>query len=209
MSTAVSCLLGTSCGLLLTPFVIRLVRATARENLLLPGRHTAVIGGLMGSVGAAAGARPLGVSTALLAAVAVLGTAAAEVDVLERRLPDRLTGALALAVTGIGVLTALYYSAVLQRMALGATVTIGTAGLILLVAPAAMGWGDLKLAPSLAAATAASGWTCFSNAVGLTAALLLITASAHYLRRSDASLVPYGPSLVGAASLALGLSTVG
>jgi Flp pilus assembly protein protease CpaA len=208
MSTAVSCLLGTSCGLLLTPVVTRLVRATAHENEL-PGLHIAAIGGWMGGVGAAAGARPLGATTALLAAIAVLGTAAAEVDVLERRLPDRLTGTLALAVAGVGLLTMFQSSEALQRMAVAATVTIGTAGLLLLVAPAAMGWGDLKLVPSLAAATAAISWPCFISAVGLSSVLLLSTASANFLRRRNASLVPYGPSLVGAASFALGLSTVG
>ncbi|GAA2861800.1 hypothetical protein GCM10010472_18900 [Pseudonocardia halophobica] len=163
----------------------------------------------MGTVGAAAGARPLGVTTAMLAAVAVLGTAAAEVDVLERRLPDRLTGPLALAVAGVGLLTISQSSEALQRMAVAATITIGTAGLLLLVAPAAMGWGDLKLAPSLAAATATISWTCFMSAVGLGAVLLLSTASAEFLRRRNASLVPYGPSLVGAASFAIGLSTTG
>ncbi|MFC5952165.1 prepilin peptidase [Pseudonocardia lutea] len=163
----------------------------------------------MASVGAAAGAKPLSVTTLLLAAVAVLGTVAAEVDVLERRLPDMLTGSLSLAVAGIGILAMLQNSEPLQRMVVAATVTLGAAGLILLVAPAAIGWGDLKLAPSLAAATATISWTCFMNAAGLSAVLLFATASADFLRRRDASLVPYGPSLVGAASIALGLSTTG
>lgn len=208
MNAALHCLLGTSCGLLLTPVVARLVQATARKNAL-PSGHVAVLGGWLGSVGAAAGSRPLSATTAILAAVAVLGTAAAEVDVLEGRLPDKLTGPLALALAGFGVVTMLHGSETLQRMALAAMATVAAASMILLIAPAAVGWGDLKLAPSLAAATAAISWTCFLAAIELTVVLLLTTAGAHLLKRSDASLVPYGPSLVGAASFALGLSTVG
>ncbi|WP_345419514.1 hypothetical protein [Pseudonocardia xishanensis] len=66
---------------------------------------------------------------------------------------------------------------------------------LLLVVPAAFGWGDVKLLPSLAAATSFVGWQCFALGIGLCSVLLLVSAVTAALDRRSGD-VPYGPALV-------------
>ncbi|WP_176921463.1 prepilin peptidase [Pseudonocardia oroxyli] len=155
-----------------------------------------VAGALVAGVGiVAAEVGGSATSLALLASVAVFGGAAMIVDVTELRLPNRLVAAqsvavvLAVSVTGGADPNALIRAAV-AAAAMGMVAT----GLLFVV-PTAFGWGDVKILPSLAAATAFLGWRCTALTVGLSGLLLLVSAVTAALNRPGGD-VPYGPALV-------------
>lgn len=124
-------------------------------------------------------------------------------DIRQRRLPNRLTlpgfAAIMLVATGSGHG---------PGAALGAGMLAAVYLLVHLVAPAAMGAGDVKLALGLGALTG-----CFGGGVWLLAAIgaPLLTAAigvAARLGRSaaGATAVPHGPSMCVASAAALGLA---
>ncbi len=117
-------------------------------------------------------------------------------DFKYRRLPDVLTlsaypafaAAMAVAAGGGGPEIAV-------RAAGGAVVFGGAHALVHLLSPASLGAGDVKLAGSLGAVLAATGWP--SVLLGAVLAALLSAALAAGGRRSAAA--PHGPGLLGAA----------
>lgn len=126
----------------------------------------------------------------VLLPLTVLGCAAAVVDAREGRLPDRLTtpvlGCTLLVTLIVGDLTAI------------AAAATGAAGAVLLklVASAAIGWGDVKLVPTLALVLAHDD--AVAEGVLLIAAMVVLTAVVVGLAgaRARAEVVPYGPALV-------------
>lgn len=66
--------------------------------------------------------------------------------------------------------------------------------LAMLVAPQLLGWGDLKLLPSLGAALGCHGPEAVLHAVVLWLVLIAVTAVAVAVRGRES--VPYGPALV-------------
>jgi Flp pilus assembly protein protease CpaA len=149
---------------------------------------------------------PLGALTSLaylLFAVAVL--AAATVDVVERRIPNKITYPLILVgVIGLPWLTQpVTWWSVLAPLA--GAVASGVLGLINALA-ADQGLGDVKLATAIGAWTAHLGVTAW--AVGVVVSQILMVAAvattrAHRRRNGKPpEFTPLGPSLAGGAVLA-------
>lgn len=136
----------------------------------------------------------------------VLGWAAvllAAADVVARRLPDALTlpaypvAAVLLGVAAVGSGDA----GLLVRGAGGALFWAGGYATVRLVSPAALGGGDVKLAGSLGALSAASSWSGLVLAVLAAAALTVALAGPARLFGSRD--VPHGPAMLAAAWLVL------
>ena len=121
-------------------------------------------------------------------------------DVRQRRLPNRLTlpGFAAVMLVAAG-------SGHGPSAALGAAVLTTIYLLVHLLAPTAMGAGDVKLALGLGALTG-----CFGAEVWLLAAVAapLLTAVVGIVARCgwSATTVPHGPSMCLASAAALGLA---
>lgn len=159
----------------------------------------AAVGTVWAVVGAGwgAGLVPVRWVPALLG-VGWLGIAAGLVDLRHRRLPDPLTlpalGLAPIALLPLGV-------AAVERGLLAGLAGIAAYGGLHLVAPGAMGAGDVKLAGSLSTVLGAVSWPALVLAAGLaaafTAALALVTLAAG----ARASPLPHGPSMLAATWL--------
>ena len=148
--------------------------------------ETMAITAAVGLIGLLATGTPPG--GLLLAPLAVLGPAAAIVDAYEQRLPDILTGPL-LATT----LLAATLTTDLLDAAVAAGCGLGVALLIKALHTEGLGWGDVKLLPSLAVVLAHYD----AVTTGLVLTTLLITATALMCGASGwIGPVPYGPGLV-------------
>lgn len=141
---------------------------------------------------------------------AAIAVALALIDLDVRRLPN------AIVLPSYPVLTALLALAgdaeALQRAVLGAAALFGFFLLIALVAPGAMGYGDVKLAGVVGGMTAYLSWgTLLIGAflgffLGAVVGLLLIAAR----RAERRSAVPFGPfMLLGAWAAVLGAGHLG
>lgn len=125
-------------------------------------------------------------------------------DIRQRRLPDPLTAALALGVFGYALFTTQFTTA-----ALGAALLCAPYLVIHLVAPAAFGAGDVKLAVALGAAAALAGarpWTLAAiGAPVLTACAGIFLLVARRARGDPCRplTVPHGPAMCLATLLAL------
>lgn len=126
-------------------------------------------------------------TSALLMSAAVVLVAAAIVDARYRRLPDRFTIAAGVAVTGAAVVAAT------TEPVLGAVAFTLPLLLVHLVDPAAMGFGDVKIALVLGAACGLVDWRLSLVALLTAAAAASVIAVA---RRVNS--IAFGPSLVGA-----------
>jgi leader peptidase (prepilin peptidase)/N-methyltransferase len=153
--------------------------------------------GLLLGLSVAATAQPA--QAAIVMMVAVLGTAAAIVDAHERRLPNLLTATLGasllITVTAIALLTR--NAEGLLRASVAAVLTVVVALVVKAARPAVIGWGDVKLLPSLAAALTWAGVSALAQAfVGWIVLLLATTAVWRVARFDKADTMPYGPALV-------------
>ena len=131
------------------------------------------------------------------AAVLAWAVALSAIDIRHRRLPNVLTLGGAVAVPAAAALSGRGLPAAAGALALGAIYL-----LVHLVAPAAMGAGDVKLALGLGALTAAFGtdvWALAALAAPLLTALL-------GLARGRAGPVPHGPAMCLASLAAVGLT---
>jgi leader peptidase (prepilin peptidase)/N-methyltransferase len=146
----------------------------------------------------AAGQRPLAV-TAVLAALTVLGVALAAVDAAVHRLPDALVlpawplTATALALTGD-------HDALLRALAASA-VCLAVYAAVHLTAPAALGFGDVKLAALLGLPLGWLSWPTVATATVTT--LALGAAWALIAARAGRTHIPYGPSMLLGAHIAV------
>jgi leader peptidase (prepilin peptidase) / N-methyltransferase len=134
----------------------------------------------------------------VLLALGWLAVAAGAVDVLAGRLPDALTlpalpAALLLLVPVGGDAVA--------RGVVGAVVAVAAHAAVHLVAPAAMGGGDVKLAAPLGAVSAAVSWEALALAGVLAALSSGLLAVAVLVRRGRGGAVPHGPSMLLAGLL--------
>jgi leader peptidase (prepilin peptidase) / N-methyltransferase len=144
----------------------------------------------------------MGAGTAWAVAMALAWLSALSVyDIRHRRLPNWLTvpGAVAIlaaaAVAGHGI----------SALA-GATGLTGFYLVVHLIAPTAMGAGDVKLAAGVGALTGAFGFGVWALAAVTAPLLTAVLACAAVVRRSG-STVPHGPSMclatLAAATLAI------
>jgi leader peptidase (prepilin peptidase) / N-methyltransferase len=134
----------------------------------------------------------------VLLALGWLAVAAGAVDVLAGRLPDALSlpalpAALLLLVPVGGDAVA--------RGVVGAVVAVTAHAAVHVVAPAAMGGGDVKLAAPLGAVSAAVSWEALALAGVLAAVSSGVLAVAVLVRRGRGGAVPHGPSMLLAGLL--------
>lgn len=128
------------------------------------------------------------------------------IDIREQRLPNLLTGCGAVVIFGYALLTTEFTAA-----AIGAVVLALPYLALHLLAPAALGAGDVKLAVGLGAATALDGaqtwvWAALGAPI-LTGALgLVCVAARRFGRDAWRATVPHGPSMCAATLLAMAVS---
>ena len=122
-------------------------------------------------------------------------------DLVARRLPDALTlpayplvaALLTIAAVGAGNID------LLVRAVVGAMLWAGGYAAIRLISPGALGGGDVKLAGSLGALTAATSWSGLILAVLVAGALtVMVAAPARMFGCPD---VPHGPAMLAVAWL--------
>jgi leader peptidase (prepilin peptidase) / N-methyltransferase len=197
VTTTVTGVAAAGTGAAAAALVLFLAHRTRLQPATVGYADAVPVGLLLGLSTAAPALSPAHAAIVLL--VAVLGTAAAVVDAHERRLPNALTAAL-----GAALLIALPAIALLTRNPDGllrASIAAVLTGAVALVAKAArptiIGWGDVKLLPSLAAAVAWAGVSALAQGLVLWIVLLLATTAVWRVARFDkADAVPYGPALV-------------
>lgn len=194
MSTVPIAVTASTGGLLLAPITARLIWVTQLEPRRASPMELAAVTVIIGMLTAAA--RDL-----RMAPLVALAVAAAVVDLHERRLPNVLTGALAVgtAVVVLSPPTPVVWPA--AAAGCGAFVACLAAKL---VSDDVIGWGDVKLLPILACLVAAVDPTGLPVALAYAAALLLLTIAlfaAAGMRHGEP--VPYGPALVVGAFAAL------
>ncbi len=156
-------------------------------------------------------------SACCVAAVAVSGAPAASavtvgamlpaavVDIRTRRLPDRLVAPAAIVlVAGVGASSGLGQETSLGHLLIGLCVFAGPLLAIHLVAPAAMGFGDVKAASVLGAALGLAH--PIVALAGLTAATATGGLAGLVMRQRT---IAFGPALVVGAASALALVRTG
>jgi leader peptidase (prepilin peptidase)/N-methyltransferase len=122
-------------------------------------------------------------------------------DLIARRLPDALTLPAYPVVAALLVVAALGTgdAGLLARAAAGGLLWAGGYAAVRLVAPGALGGGDVKLAGTLGALTAATSWPALLLAVlAATAVTAVAAAPARLLGHHN---VPHGPAMLAAAWL--------
>jgi leader peptidase (prepilin peptidase)/N-methyltransferase len=133
----------------------------------------------------------------VLLALGWLAVAAGAVDVVAGRLPDALT--LPALPAALLLLVPIGPDAVLRGV-LGAFVAVVAHAAVHLVAPPAMGAGDVKLAAPIGAVSAAVSWEALA-VVGVLAALSSGVVAGVQLSRGRGGTVPHGPSMLLAGLL--------
>jgi leader peptidase (prepilin peptidase)/N-methyltransferase len=130
-------------------------------------------------------------------AALVVAGAAAHRDLLSHRIPDRV---LLLAASPLSVSVVLDHgrAVAVATLALGAVVMAGPLLVLHLASPAAMGWGDVKLACLLGAALAV-----VDPRLGIPALVLASAATLAVAVATRRAVLPFAPGLVGGAAVAL------
>ena len=151
----IAVLAGALLGAAVAPAAAHVAALTARQRIDHRIRQSVVLVTLAAIFGGVAAARHGLPALAAALPALVPAAAAAAVDAHERRLPDPLTAALALVVAvqvaGLFVLGGGSGSCGAWVFVAAATACVLAKALL----PEAIGWGDVKLAPSLAALLAA------------------------------------------------------
>lgn len=130
--------------------------------------------------------------------IAVL-IAPAMVDVLDRRLPNRMVAAAALTGIVAAIITVVVGADIdLVAAALGSAAVAGPLLVMHLIAPRSMGFGDVKAAGVLGAAVGLVD--PFYGLVALTVGSLIGAVAGLSARRAT---IPFGPALVAGAIVAL------
>lgn len=191
IAAAVAAMGAATLGLL----TLYLARSAMRDSWR-PGRSEVV------AVTALAGLTSLSATEWLAAApvalpLVIAGPAAAVVDAREGRLPDVLTFPMCAATV---LITALGTPGAARSLLSAVGITFG-AVLIAVVAGGALGWGDVKLLPTLVLVL--SGHDALT--AGLMAVLTILVLTTIFVWIYDRrALVPYGPALVIGTLLTIG-----
>jgi leader peptidase (prepilin peptidase)/N-methyltransferase len=174
-----------------TRLVLGRLRRGARIRI---GWCEALLGLLWCATGAAWASGPLsGSGLPLLLGLGWLVVAAGSVDVVQLRLPDVLT--LPAIPAGVLLLVPMGSAAVWRGIA-GGAVALSAYAAVHLLAPGALGAGDVKLAGSLGAALTGVSWPALVLAAVLAAVLSAVVALGL-----GQAVVPHGASMLGAAWL--------
>jgi leader peptidase (prepilin peptidase)/N-methyltransferase len=145
----------------------------------------------------------------LLLGLAWLTVAAGAVDLVHRRLPDALT--LPALPAALLLVVPLGWASV-GRAAAGAAVLAGAYLAVRLVAPSALGAGDVKLAGPVGAVLATASWPAVVLGAMLAALLTAVAALIGLLSRrwGLGAAVPHGPAmLVSGCVVAVGAALAG
>lgn len=191
-------------ALLLGPGAVRQVHRNLLVPLTCSGPAAAATSCLSGILAASLACSGDLVTWAVAAPLLAFGLPAAIVDAHEQRLPDALTRPL-LATTLLTVAVAAAATGDWPagvRAILAAVVVTGGAVAVKGLRSSAVGWGDIKLMPSLGAALGWSHWSTLGMAAALWMLLIAISAAALGAVGRD-STVPYGPALLVGAAAAL------
>jgi leader peptidase (prepilin peptidase)/N-methyltransferase len=200
-ATAVGAVLGAT---VLPAWADRESRSAARS-----GPRTRIAGALVTGVAFGVLALRVGADAVLPAFLAVMaaGTAIAIVDLREKRIPNRML------LIAAPVVAALLMAGVLVRgeperllaVLAGAAAMFAFYFVLALIAPAAMGMGDVKLAALLGAALGAAGLTAWlaglfaAYLIGGVVAVITLVAGRVGWRGS----IPFGPWMVAGALVGL------
>lgn len=170
-----------------------------------PYLATSVLGAVLSAaLGGVLAWRLTGVGMVATVVFVPFGVAAALTDLQCHRIPNRLTGmcaaALTLVLAGGGALTGEWDPAVRALLAgLLAAVILGAASLLF-----SLGMGDTKLGICIAALVGWHGWPSLIHALTVTLATACITALTLLARgRARDTHLPFGPFLVTGALTAL------
>jgi leader peptidase (prepilin peptidase) / N-methyltransferase len=194
MTTSLTSLVLVVAGLCAGTGARLLLRRLRRGTRVPPPWCELGVASVWGASGAAVPVRWLPV----LLALGWLAVAAGAVDVLAGRLPDALT--LPALPVALLLLVPVGGDAV-ARGVVGAVVAVAAHAAVHLVAPAAMGGGDVKLAAPLGAVSAAVSWEALALAGVLAALSSGVLAVAVLVRRGRGGAVPHGPSMLLAGLL--------
>ena len=182
----------------------------ARPSLVQVVGTTLLLTGLLAGAVVLTGLRP---ATVALAWAAGAGIVLGSVDLAVHRLPDRVTfpayGVCAAALTADAAVLGSW--AALARALVAAVVAFAVAALLAALAPAGLGFGDVKLLALLGLVLGWTGWGVLLAGVFLG----LLTGAAVSLvllvirRVGWRTAVPFGPPLLTGAVLALSLAGTG
>ncbi|MGH3903164.1 MAG: prepilin peptidase [Pseudonocardiaceae bacterium] len=193
-------LAGAALGLVAGAGGALLLRRIPRGVRVAPLVCAAMVSALWATVGALAGELPPWWWPVPLV-LAWAGVLLAGADLVARRLPDALTlPAYPVATVLLGLAAAGAGDVELCGRAVGGALLWGGGYTVVrLISPDALGGGDVKLAGSLGALTAASSWAGLVLAVLVASALTVVVAGpARLLGYRD---VPHGPAMLAAAWL--------
>ena len=197
------------------PWLARVaVRLAARDDAALPSPWrtavmTAGFAALLGGAGELTGLRP---ATAALAWAAGAAVVLAATDLLDHRLPDRVTyPAYAVCAAALLVDAPVHgtWGALLTAVAAAATALL-VGGLGWFVSPQGLGLGDVKLLGLLGLVLGWFGWGVLLAGVflGLLTGALVSVLLLASRRAGWRTAIPFGPPLLAGAVLALALSAV-
>ena len=196
-------LLGTLLGAgFCCPAAVQLANRFSHTPSAWPLREFVIAAVLLAVVFSVSVARRGAAFTLFLLPLAVLGGAAALVDAREFRLPDPLVGALAVVTIGLVALAVPLFSRGFTVPLAALSIGVGISALLLVLTPAAWGWGDAKLLPVLSCWLGVVGPAAAYYAAAFTALTLLPLAAWRVRRSGPGAVTPYGPSLVSATLLA-------
>jgi leader peptidase (prepilin peptidase) / N-methyltransferase len=202
-------------AVLVGPWLARVaVRLASRDDAAVPsparvGVMTALLAGLLAGSVELAGLRP---ATAALAWAAGAAVVLGAVDLLSRRLPDRVTyPAYAVCAAAFLVDAAVLGTwGALVRGLLAAAVSFAVGVVAAVVSPDGFGFGDVKLLGLLGLVLGWFGWGVLMTGVflglltgALVSLLLLATRRAGWR-----TAIPFGPPLLAGAVLTLALGAV-
>jgi leader peptidase (prepilin peptidase) / N-methyltransferase len=196
MTALAAALCAVASAVVAGPAAIALAHRSLQQRWKLDALDGAVMAAAVGLASAALAARgPVAVAGLPLV---VLGFAAATVDALEHRLPDALTRPLLGQTAGVVLGLALAGAAghALVRSVVAVAVLTGVALVVKAMRSAAVGWGDVKLLPSLGAVLGWSGWDAVTTAAALWALFIGLTAILSSAAGCGRDVVPYGPALL-------------
>ena len=178
-----------------------LLRRIRRGTVIRPGPCELALTGLYGVTGAgvAGGVLPTD-RLPLLLGLGWLAVAAGAVDLVRLRLPDALTGP---AVPGAVLALLPLGSPAVGRGLAGGAVAVTTYGVVHLLAPGALGAGDVKLAASLGTALAGVCWPALALAAVGAGVLTVALAGVRAAGTTRGRAVPHGPPMLAATWLTL------
>lgn len=194
----------------MTPLVIAAAGATSTQaSAVRRNSRPVVIAAALAAMAALLTSQRGAAFTAMCAPLLFIGAAAALVDAREQRLPDCLTALLlSSALLGIGIHSVARGDdpAALRAVA-GLTITFASLGIGKILRPDAIGWGDIKLAPSLGAYLGLVSWQALYAGMLFWWLLILLTAVTRAAdRRKRADPIPYGPAMILGTVLGLALT---